>query len=425
MAPTTVPADHEFARILTPPHQQQFVQNLQDHFPSTTTDRKQLQQHENSHQIHQNLNHQTGNRQHTLSSIIVASKTNVTAQFLPICDLMFNLISMIAYFCDSTFNIIAFFALYQTTQTRIWAHLGLTFICFSSLISQSLSLKWSLKTQFQKYKRKIEEAQHELEDDLELAGYSLSSSSTSSSPSHPYHIHIHNHMTPTTLSSGGQHQVVHNSRERIPSNNAAKIRSAYYMAILFEAIIHCAQGGILFRYIRLIIPVADTSRVKNDARDLCILRMCHAFLQSAPLLLFQTYIIWSRTSPTSISSLSITSVLLSLFSVCWALASFTKYVREKFLQRFVLTWLGVITQFLSRLGTVSSRVVALTVYAVHYGYWVVIVLILHWASMFLWLLLPNNLLRDEKDLNKSKKFFYAGITAWVYCFCYLNYEEVS
>lgn len=42
--------------------------------------------------------------------------------------------------------------------------------------------------------------------------------------------------------------------------------------------------------------------------------------------------------------LNVVSASLSLFSVCWALASFSKNVRLQNVHRLVLTWLGVIFQ---------------------------------------------------------------------------------
>lgn len=82
-----------------------------------------------------------------------------------------------------------------------------------------------------------------------------------------------------------------------------------------------------------------------------MLRLVHAFCEAAPMLLLQLYLLISRdtTQPPSkpFSDLNIVSVALSLFSVCWALASFSKNVRLQNVHRLVLTWLGVIFQVLS------------------------------------------------------------------------------
>ena len=50
------------------------------------------------------------------------------------------------------------------------------------------------------------------------------------------------------------------------------------------------------------------------------------------------------------SRLMVTSATFSLLNLCWALASFSKNSRKKNIHKLVLTWLGVIFQFLWRLG---------------------------------------------------------------------------
>lgn len=51
-------------------------------------------------------------------------------------------------------------------------------------------------------------------------------------------------------------------------------------------LVHLLQLGVLWRYFKLFMPV-DLRYVKFEVRDLCILRLVHAFCQSAPLLLIQ------------------------------------------------------------------------------------------------------------------------------------------
>lgn len=174
-------------------------------------------------------------------------------------------------------------------------------------------------------------------------------------------------------------------------------------------VLHCTQMGVLWRYAKLFVPV-DLRHVKHEVRDLCMLRLVHAFCEAAPMLLFQLHIITeieyehqeqklkSLSGETVTSSngltnnfmqnpiinqeyqertfkdLNVVSAALSLFSVCWALASFNKNVRLQNVHRLVLTWLGVIFQFFWRIGTVTSRVIALTVYASFYGQWVFLVI---------------------------------------------------
>lgn len=242
--------------------------------------------------------------------------------------------------------------------------------------------------------------------------------------------------------------------------------------------LHCAQLGIFWRYAKLFVPV-DLRYVKHEVRDLCILRLIHAFCEAAPMLLIQCYILMTlqATEDSNINSVKIKtlggqlsthlvqqstivhqyqqktfkdlntiSAFLSLFSVCWALASFSKNVRVHNVHRLVLTWLGVIFQFFWRLGTVTSRVLSLTAYASVYRKWIFLViskfndkrkfigssnfsflvyfLVLHWISMFLWLISPKNAFHGEQ-ITRLKKMLLSGLVAFIYVFAYINLQEVN
>lgn len=191
-----------------------------------------------------------------------------------------------------------------------------------------------------------------------------------------------------------------------PDNNSLSTSKFSRIAVI---VLHCTQMGVLWRYAKLFVPV-DLRHVKHEVRDLCMLRLVHAFCEAAPMLLFQLHILTEIESENqeiklkslggepamnsnglttnfiqkpamnqeyqerTFKDLNVVSTALSLFSVCWALASFNKNVRLQNVHRLVLTWLGVIFQFFWRIGTVTSRVIALTVYASFYGQWVFLVI---------------------------------------------------
>lgn len=140
------------------------------------------------------------------------------------------------------------------------------------------------------------------------------------------------------------------------------------------------------------------------------------------MLLLQLYLLWQSDQPKEFSDLNMVSTILSLFSVCWALASFTKNVRLHNIHRLVLTWLGVIFQFFWRLGTVWSRMTALAIYATLYGYWVLVVVALHWVCMFLWLISPRHVFYGEQ-LPQTRKLLFSALVAFIYVFAYINLQE--
>ncbi|XP_054717870.1 uncharacterized protein LOC129227348 [Uloborus diversus] len=266
-------------------------------------------------------------------------------EFLPLCDVLFNIISLASYFCDIVFDVVTIYTLYVKEELA-WFVLSLSCIMLSLLISQLLSLKW----------------------------------------------YFH--------------------------RNSGK---DFKLSVV--AFVHLIQFGVLWRYFKLFLPV-DLGVVKNEVRDLCMLRLIHAFCEAAPMLLIQLYLVWTKPSSAEVTDLNLVSTVLSLFSVCWALASFSKNVRRRNIHKLVLTWLGVIFQFFWRLGTVSSRVVILTVYATLYHYWVFVVIALHWLTMFLWLISPKNVFHGE-SISLKKKTMYSMLIAFVYIFCYINLQEIN
>ncbi|KAJ0171463.1 hypothetical protein K1T71_013013 [Dendrolimus kikuchii] len=292
------------------------------------------------------------------------------AEFLPLCDVLFNVISLAGYFCDVVFDVVMGYALLERGYKGTFAA-AISIVIMSLLISQVLSIRWYLHVWW--------------------------------------------------------------------SGEGRKGRPPWLPILL-----HCLQLGVLWRYARLLVPV-ELRRVKHQVRDLCMLRLVHAFCEAAPMLLLQLHILFKDTShepPTielgitpepsvdepsankAFAELNVISASLSLFSVCWALASFSKNVRLQNVHRLVLTWLGVIFQFLWRLGTISARICALTVYALVYEYWVFLVIGLHWLSMFLWLISPKNVFHGER-ISRPRKAYLSALIAFVYVFAYVNLQELN
>ncbi|KAF2353241.1 XK-related protein [Trinorchestia longiramus] len=270
----------------------------------------------------------------------------MATEFLPLCDVLFNIISLASYFCDVVFDCVTIYTLYEA-RTPQWFYATLSCVLGSLLLCQICSLTWHLD-----------------------------------------------------------------------SSRRGKRTRSWLLAAQ-----HLLLGGVLVRYFILFLPV-DLRHVKHEVRDLCVLRMLHGFCQAAPMLLLQLFLIWQKPSAAAMTDLNIVSTALSLFSVCWALASFNKNVRSHNVHRLVLTWLGVICQLAWRLGTVTSRCLALTVYATVYGFWVLLVITLHWVSMFLWLISPRNVFHGEK-MPMLKKVCFSMLIAFCYIFCYINLQEVN
>lgn len=308
-------------------------------------------------------------------------------EFLPLCDVLFNIISLAAYFCDIVFDVVMGYALFVHNQYE-WFVVIMLLVIFSSVTQQVMSARWYLHV--------LRSKRSKNDKDMEMETMSV-----------------------------------------IKNFGSA-----------FVLILHAIQLGVFWRYFKLFIPV-DLRFVKYEVRDLCMLRLVHAFCESMPLLLIQLYI-YSEDSSKEFRDLNTISIMLSLFSVCWALASFSKNVRTQNVHRLVLTWLGVIfqvcrslstsmssfnklssfvmfckmLQFFWRLGTIGARAISLVAYASLFKYWIFLVILFHWLSMLLWILLPKNIFHGER-LPCTKKILFGSVIAFVYTFAYINLLEVN
>ena len=66
----------------------------------------------------------------------------------------------------------------------------------------------------------------------------------------------------------------------------------------------------------------------------------------------------------------------------------------------------------------------MTAYATLYGRWVFLVIVLHWVSMFLWLVSPKNVFHGER-ISRRRKAAFSALIAFVYVFAYINLQEVN
>ncbi|XP_058125220.1 uncharacterized protein LOC131285466 [Anopheles ziemanni] len=353
-------------------------------------------------------------------------------EFLPLCDVLFNVISLAGYFCDVVFDVVLGYALYERQKFTYFAAV-IVIVTFSLVISQIVSIRWYLN------KRKIRNA----------------TASTAGPPLDVEGVTGNNSLEKKKKKQNSLNSDSNNGSDGDGNGGAndANGRYSQYSRYIVLAL-HVTQLGVLWRYAKLFVPV-DLRHVKHEVRDLCMLRLVHAFCEAAPMLLLQLYVLVTLQNEAQLASLKLktlghhlpastalvqqtnlaeqqqktfrdlnmVSATLSLFSVCWALASFSKNVRLQNVHRLVLTWLGVIFQFLWRLGTVISRVISLTVYASVYSHWVFLVIILHWFSMFLWLISPKNVFHGER-ISRLKKTTLGGLIAFVYIFAYINLQAV-
>ncbi|KAI2810112.1 XK- protein 6 [Blomia tropicalis] len=148
--------------------------------------------------------------------------------------------------------------------------------------------------------------------------------------------------------------------------------------------------------------------------DATMLRLFECFLEAAPQLVLQIYII-AVSNRSYIDSdwtviAQIVSVNASLISLSWSLVSYLRILRMSLPNKVNMNWPGTIIQFHWRLFMIASRVLALALFASIYTYYIGIVCTIHWFVMFLWIVsmktnFCNNLLEE---------LFYNAVLAGIY-----------
>lgn len=143
-----------------------------------------------------------------------------------------------------------------------------------------------------------------------------------------------------------------------------------------------------------------TLMVYEDA-DATLLRLFECFMESAPQLILQIYIlirdpgsITLNTSPDDPahlikSSILVISVISSLFSLAWSLVVYHRSLRYTFPDKNNLQWKGSVLQFLWHFSSITARVLALSLFASIFPLWIGPTCAAHWMIMSVWVILQN------------------------------------
>lgn len=176
------------------------------------------------------------------------------------------------------------------------------------------------------------------------------------------------------------------------------------------------QGRLLDPYGRLI----------PKWRDLCMLRLLQAFLQSAPQAVFQLYVLCRKGSFVVADDLVIAiAAVTSLITVVWSLVCYSKALRDLRDNAQDLPWIGFTCQVLWRAFMVISRVVALVLFASHFQQWTLLAVLGHWMLMAMWLACQRTqFCIDENGRgHPCKERIFNCVIAFIYVFCFFNTKE--
>ncbi|XP_072170180.1 uncharacterized protein [Diadema setosum] len=193
----------------------------------------------------------------------------------------------------------------------------------------------------------------------------------------------------------------------------------------FKWIVHVCQVGPLHRYVnafrtgleaRQTKDPADFERLFYQQSDVCMLRLFESFLESAPQVVLQLYIMVATNDENFWTG---TSAMVSLFSLCWALGAYSRAHRKVRRDKKIVSWPGLVLQTVWRIGMISSRVAALVLFASVFKGYIFLVLALHWLGMMTWVHLQQT---DFCSTWAEERLFNAVVSV-IYIFCFFNLKE--
>ncbi|XP_064626421.1 XK-related protein 4-like [Lineus longissimus] len=155
--------------------------------------------------------------------------------------------------------------------------------------------------------------------------------------------------------------------------------------------------------------------------DSTLLRLFECFLEAAPQLVLQLYIMASQGTGTDTFRIIIQagSCSMSLISLAWSLTSFHRALRFTRNDKKNLRRPAMVLLFMWRIFTIGTRVLAIALFASHFHYYVFVILGAHWLAMTIWLVFQ----KTNFCSHRFEEVLFDAICGVVYIFCFLNLKD--
>lgn len=161
-------------------------------------------------------------------------------------------------------------------------------------------------------------------------------------------------------------------------------------------------------------------RMIYEDADATMLRLFESFMESAPQLMLQMYIL-TKNYPfddyeywtTIAQTISISS---SLISISWSLVSYSKCLRISLPNKVPMTYWSLAVMFLWEFFSIMARMIALALFTSAFVHYVGFVLLAHWASMTLWIISMQTSFCNTK----CEELGFNAVLGVIFIFCYFN-----
>ncbi|XP_066524395.1 XK-related protein 6 [Hoplias malabaricus] len=195
----------------------------------------------------------------------------------------------------------------------------------------------------------------------------------------------------------------------------------------WHAAVHILQLGQVWRYIRTMYLGIQSRRQTEHRRrfywammyeyaDVNMLRLLETFLESAPQLVLQLCIMIQKNRA---ETLQCVSLLASLLSLSWVLASYHKLLRDSRDDKKSMSYRGALIHIIWRLFTIFSRVLSFALFASIFHIYFGIFVVVHWCAMAFWIVHGGT----DFCMSKWEEVLFNMVVGIVYIFCWFNVKE--
>ncbi|KAF5396010.1 hypothetical protein PHET_11270 [Paragonimus heterotremus] len=177
--------------------------------------------------------------------------------------------------------------------------------------------------------------------------------------------------------------------------------------------------------VSLAMAVRYTQLMLYEDADSAMLRMIECFMEAAPQLLLQLYIILTQDTPTRTFQVvaQAVSCFTSWLSLAWSLTHYQSALRSSRVEKANLTWLGSMLYFGWKAGLLASRILALALFAaIARGLWFSVLSCAHWMLSVSWLVIRGTTFCSPVPRTLPECLFDIVLGA-VYCFDVVNVRE--
>lgn len=159
--------------------------------------------------------------------------------------------------------------------------------------------------------------------------------------------------------------------------------------------------------------------IYEDA-DATMLRLFESFMESAPQLILQVYII-TKNYPFDdyeywTAIVQVISISSSLISISWSLVSYAKSLRISLSNKIPMSHSSIVVMFLWEFFSMAARMIALALFTSAFVRYVGFVCLTHWLLMTTWIYS----MKTSFCNTKCEELGFNAVLGVIFIFCYFN-----